>query len=162
MFQVFALLTLFVCLLQHTATHCNTLQHTATHCNSHSLSASCNTLQHTATHCNTLQHTATHCNSHSVSADTGGTRRGDGTVFPADYMCPSNRCLEMFRLMGLPTLVAPGEAEALCAQLTDERLADFVVTPDGDALCFGARSVIKVFVSVNIYMYIRNSFGCGT
>jgi len=38
-------------LLQHTATHCNTLQHTATHCN---------TLQHTATHWNTLQHTATH------------------------------------------------------------------------------------------------------
>ena len=35
-------------ILQHTATHCNTLQHTATHCN---------TLQHTATHCNTLQHT---------------------------------------------------------------------------------------------------------
>jgi len=31
-------------LLQHTATHCNTLQHTATHCN---------TLQHTATHRNT-------------------------------------------------------------------------------------------------------------
>ena len=45
--------------LQHTATHCNTLQHTATHGN---------TQQHTATHCNTLQHTATpqhrptHCN----------------------------------------------------------------------------------------------------
>ena len=31
-------------ILQHTATHCNTLQHTA----------------NTATHCNTLQHTATH------------------------------------------------------------------------------------------------------
>jgi len=36
-----------ICVLQCTATHCNTLQHTATHCN---------TLQHTATHCNTLQH----------------------------------------------------------------------------------------------------------
>ena len=34
--------------LQHTATHCNTLQHTATHCNT------------LATHCNTLRHTATH------------------------------------------------------------------------------------------------------
>jgi len=34
-------------ILQHTATHCNTLQHTATHCN---------TLQHTATHCNTVSH----------------------------------------------------------------------------------------------------------
>jgi len=32
-------------LVQHAATHCNTLQHSAIHCN---------TLQHTATHCNTL------------------------------------------------------------------------------------------------------------
>ena len=59
-------------ILQDTATHFNTLifvgfwvhavftnlllQHTATHCN---------TLQHTATHCNTLQHTATNLLLHS-------------------------------------------------------------------------------------------------
>jgi len=75
-------------MLQHAATHCNTLHQTATHCNvsrpsvegkrvnilQHS-AARCNTLQHiatchvpalkgsgqhTATHRNTLQHTATH------------------------------------------------------------------------------------------------------
>ena len=52
-------LCVFFCntwLVQHTATHfntLNTLQHTATRCN---------TLQHNATHDNTLQHTATHCN----------------------------------------------------------------------------------------------------
>jgi len=71
-------------LLQHTATHYNTLQHPATslqhHCNSNAVVSAgsggisayhssseyfqfttphCNTLQHTATHCNTLQHTAT-------------------------------------------------------------------------------------------------------
>ena len=44
-------------MLQHTATHWNTLQLIATHCN---------TLRHTAAHCNpscgVLQHTATHCN----------------------------------------------------------------------------------------------------
>ena len=45
-------ISLSLCTLQHTATHCNTLQHTAAHRN---------TLQHTASHCNTLQHTATHC-----------------------------------------------------------------------------------------------------
>jgi len=39
--------------LQHTATHCNTLHHSATHWH---------TMQYTATHCNTLRHTATHCN----------------------------------------------------------------------------------------------------
>ena len=75
-----------VLLMQHTATHCNTLQHTATHCNTllhterhcfilqHTI-MHCNTLQHTtvttratrllyqaATHYNTLQHIATHCN----------------------------------------------------------------------------------------------------
>jgi len=68
--------------LQHTATHCNTLQHTAhcttllpsgcpaTHCNTlYHTATHCNTLQHTAlpsgcpaTHCTTLYHTATHCN----------------------------------------------------------------------------------------------------
>jgi len=37
-------------ILQHTATHCNTLKHDAIRCN---------TLQHTASHCNTLQHTWT-------------------------------------------------------------------------------------------------------
>jgi len=35
-----------VCVLQHTAKHCNALQHTATHCN---------TLRRTTTHCDTLQ-----------------------------------------------------------------------------------------------------------
>jgi len=50
-------------LLQHTATHCNTLQHTATHCYTlQHTSAHFNTLQHTAARRNTLQHTATHCN----------------------------------------------------------------------------------------------------
>jgi len=67
--------------LQHTATHCNTLQHTALHCNTLQIIDSivtsrvlqrvavrivaqvcCSVLQHTTTHCNTLQHTATHCN----------------------------------------------------------------------------------------------------
>ena len=42
--------------LQHAERHCDTLQHTAIHC------IHCNTLQHTATHCNTLQYTAIHCN----------------------------------------------------------------------------------------------------
>jgi len=49
-------------LLQHTATHCNTLPHTATHCNTLQHTAThCDTLQHSATHCNTLQHTTRHC-----------------------------------------------------------------------------------------------------
>ena len=42
------LLPVAVMLMQHTASHSNTLTHS-------------NTLQHTAAHCNILQHTATHC-----------------------------------------------------------------------------------------------------
>jgi len=38
--------------MQHTATHCNTLQHTATHCN---------TLQHAAAHCTTLPYATVAC-----------------------------------------------------------------------------------------------------
>jgi len=53
-------------ILQHTATHCNTLQHTTIHCD---------TLRHTATHCDTLQHTttlqhtATNCNMKGTHID---------------------------------------------------------------------------------------------
>ena len=59
-------------LLQHTATHCNTLQLAAPHCNTLQHTAIyCNTLQHTAAHCKTLQHTATDCNTlqHATECD---------------------------------------------------------------------------------------------
>ena len=62
----------------------------------------------------------------------------------ASFIHKSRLCLEMFRLMGMPALEATGEAEALCAQLTSADLADAVVSPDGDALCFGATSVVKI------------------
>jgi len=52
-------------ILQHTATHCNTLQHAATHCN---------IPQHTATYCSILQHTATQ------HTDCGPRGRGGGTI----------------------------------------------------------------------------------
>jgi hypothetical protein len=61
----------------------------------------------------------------------------------AAFIHKSRLCIEMFHLMGMPALEAPGEAEALCAQLTRADLADAVVSPDGDALCFGATCVIK-------------------
>jgi len=64
-----------VCVVQHTATHCNTLQHTATHCN---------TLQHTATHCKALQHTAAHCNTLQHTA----THYGVSDVCARKNVCP--------------------------------------------------------------------------
>ena len=76
-------------MLQHTATHCNTLQHTATHCNTlqHTGTNStaipkpkgdCNTLQYATTNCKTLQHTATHCNTLQHAA----TRKDDLNTNP--------------------------------------------------------------------------------
>jgi len=72
-----------LCMLQRTATHCNTLPHTPTIDTMGSWSgavdapcARCTWLQltatHTATHCNTLQLTATHCSTlqHTLSTDT--------------------------------------------------------------------------------------------
>ena len=47
------------CLLQHTASHCNTLQAEEDGRKTSDTSLHCNTLQHTATHCNSLHHTAT-------------------------------------------------------------------------------------------------------
>jgi len=67
------------CILQRTATLCNTLQqsntlqHTATHYN---------TLEHTATHSNTLKHTATHCNTLQLRMMSTTTTRKAGV-----YLC---------------------------------------------------------------------------
>ena len=62
-------------MLQHTATHCNTLQHSATRCNTRRhdtnidkspevprLTSCRDTLQPISTHCNTPPHTAIRCN----------------------------------------------------------------------------------------------------
>lgn len=54
----------------------------------------------------------------------------------AEFVRKSRLALEMFELMGFPTLVAPGEAEQTCAQLDRAGTVDACVTPDGDALCW--------------------------
>eukprot|EP00884_Botryococcus_braunii_P004061 jgi/Botrbrau1/13656/Bobra.0292s0006.1 len=45
--------------------------------------------------------------------------------------------------MGLPTIRAPGEAEAVCAALNQAGYVDGCVTLDGDALLFGAELVYQ-------------------
>jgi len=60
-------------ILQHTATHCNTMQYNATQCN---------TLQHTATQCitfNTLQHKATQSNTKQHKATQSNTLQHNAT-----------------------------------------------------------------------------------
>jgi 5'-3' exonuclease len=55
----------------------------------------------------------------------------------------SSHVQDLLRLMGLPVIFARAEAEALCAQLNAAGHADACVTPDSDALLYGAETVIK-------------------
>ena len=49
----------------------------------------------------------------------------------------------LLRLMGVPVVEAPGEAEASCVALVRHGACDFVVTEDMDALTFGAAKMVK-------------------
>ena len=44
----------------------------------------------------------------------------------------------LLRLMNIPVVEAPSEAEATCAHLVKEKLCDVVASEDADALTFGA------------------------
>lgn len=44
--------------------------------------------------------------------------------------------------MGIPTVTAPSEAEAQCAEMSRKGVVDAVVTTDTDALVFGAKNVV--------------------
>jgi 5'-3' exonuclease len=57
----------------------------------------------------------------------------------------------MTSLQGLPTLTAPGEAEAAAGALNAAGHVDAAGTPDGDVLLFGATEVfhtLKLLVSL--------------
>ena len=51
----------------------------------------------------------------------------------------------MFDTLGIPTLRAPGEAEAECSQLQREGVVDAVLSEDGDALMFGATLLFRTY-----------------
>ncbi|EFN56935.1 hypothetical protein CHLNCDRAFT_143468 [Chlorella variabilis] len=48
----------------------------------------------------------------------------------------------MLEELGLPVFYAPGEAEAVCAALSAAGCCDACATPDGDALLYGAESLL--------------------
>lgn len=52
-------------------------------------------------------------------------------------------CLHLLKLLGVPVIQAPGDAEALCAQLVREGTVDAVASEDMDSLPFGADVLIR-------------------
>ncbi|XP_030016202.1 probable flap endonuclease 1 homolog [Sphaeramia orbicularis] len=54
-------------------------------------------------------------------------------------------CLHLLKLLGVPVIQAPGDAEALCAQLVKKGTVDAVASEDMDSLPFGADVLIRQF-----------------
>lgn len=52
-------------------------------------------------------------------------------------------CLHLLKLLGVPIIQAPGEGEALCAQLVREGTVDAVASEDMDTLPFGGNILIR-------------------
>jgi len=61
-------------------------------------------------------------------------------------------CQEMLQMFGLPWLVAPGEAEAQCAQLDTAGLTEGTITDDSDIWLFGGTKVYKNFFDQEKYV----------
>jgi len=56
-------------------------------------------------------------------------------------------CASLCESLGLPYIVAPGEAEAYCAALDRSGLVDGIISDDSDSMCYGARTVYKNFTT---------------
>ena len=54
---------------------------------------------------------------------------------------------KLVRLLGVPVIEAPGEAEAQCAEMVKQGLAFGTATEDMDALTFGSKFLIRGFNS---------------
>ncbi|XP_060900098.1 probable flap endonuclease 1 homolog [Labrus mixtus] len=52
-------------------------------------------------------------------------------------------CVHLLKILGVPVVQAPGDAEALCAQLVREGIVDAVASEDMDTLPFGAKTLIR-------------------
>lgn len=56
-----------------------------------------------------------------------------------------NECKALLDSLGIESVKAEGEAEALCARLNAEGLVDAVISDDSDAFCYGAHVLLRNF-----------------
>eukprot|EP00210_Caulerpa_lentillifera_P008165 g7798.t1 len=60
----------------------------------------------------------------------------------------NDECKRLLRLMGVPVIEAPSEAEAQCAEMCRSNLVYAVATEDMDALTFGAPRLVRNLMAV--------------
>ncbi|XP_076001082.1 putative flap endonuclease 1 homolog [Genypterus blacodes] len=71
-----------------------------------------------------------------VAGWTSPNRSGKASTMTKD-------CLELLKCLGVPSIQAPGDGEAMCAQLVTEGKVDAVASEDMDTLAFGAKILIR-------------------
>uniref|UniRef100_A0A671XHR7 Zgc:110269 n=1 Tax=Sparus aurata TaxID=8175 RepID=A0A671XHR7_SPAAU len=65
------------------------------------------------------------------------------SFLPRTASSQTEDCHQLLKFMGVPVIKAPGDAEALCAQLVREGTVDAVASEDMDTLPFGANTLIR-------------------
>ncbi|KAG7524175.1 putative flap endonuclease 1-like [Solea senegalensis] len=73
-------------------------------------------------------------------AETSGWKSSNRT---GTVSSQTKDCLHLLKLLGVPFIQAPGDAEALCAQLERDGTVDAVASEDMDTLPFGANVLIR-------------------
>jgi len=58
--------------------------------------------------------------------------------------------IEIIKLLGVPCIEAPEEADSQCAYLSINKLVDYVASEDMDLLTFGTKNIIKNFLKPNM------------
>jgi len=65
-------------------------------------------------------------------------------------------CKKLLKIMGIPFINAPGEADAELAYLSKNKMVDYIISEDNDIVVFGGNNVVKGFkASKSIYDVIN-------
>ena len=63
----------------------------------------------------------------------------------------TNQVVEIIRLLGVPCILSPEEADSQCAYLSRNDLVDYVASEDMDLLTFGTKTTIRNFLKKNMF-----------